>query len=260
MSCVSSSTTMVSLVGAATSIIFVATEVYHDKHMFVVTKHVFCHDKSMLVATKLCFSRQNIFFATKLLAQQVLNVCPSKSFVATSLLLLWQTRVCHDKTHLLSRQKYACHDKTFVAMKMILMAAPTNDTTGLCCLLMYVHPECVWWRYFSTANPWHIKHCCFANVYIYRHHVDLVSTVYASWNALVYHHRTVTLDLVSIVYNTHICPWLSCVGELGCQNLPLENWVVRTSHWRTALSETSTGELHCQNLPLENCIVRTFQA
>ena len=40
-----------SLVGAATGIIFVATKL--DKHVFVATKRVFCRDKSMLVATKL---------------------------------------------------------------------------------------------------------------------------------------------------------------------------------------------------------------
>ena len=94
-------------------------------------------------------------------------------------------------------------------------------------------------------------------IYIYRHCVDLVSTVHASSNALVYHHRNVTLALVSIVYNIHVCPWLSCVGELGCQDLLLENWVVRTSHWRTGLSEPPTGGLGCQNLPLEDWVVRT---
>ena len=49
-----------SLAGAATSIIFVATKVLsrqthvcHNKHMFVATKHIFCCDKSMLAMTKL---------------------------------------------------------------------------------------------------------------------------------------------------------------------------------------------------------------
>ena len=35
-------------------------------------------------------------------------------------LLLWQTYVCHDKTHFLSRQKYACCDKTFVVTNLCL--------------------------------------------------------------------------------------------------------------------------------------------
>ena len=70
-----------SLVGAATSIIFVATKfllwqtcVCHDKHVFVVIKHVFCCNESMLVATKLA-SHQNyvchnkhMFVTTKLLS------------------------------------------------------------------------------------------------------------------------------------------------------------------------------------------------
>ena len=65
----------------------------HDKHVFVVTKHLFCCDKSMLVATKL-LSRQTYFVATTVLLQQAYN------------------KFCHDKTHLLSQEKYACHDKT----------------------------------------------------------------------------------------------------------------------------------------------------
>ena len=160
------------------------------RQKFIMTNTCLLWQNMSFVTTKVCLSRQNyashdnFFFLRQNFWHDKYYVCPSKSFIATSLLLLWQTRVCHDKTHLLSRQKYACHDKTFVATKMILMTAPTNDTTGFCCLLMYVHPECVWWRYFSTANPWHIKHCCFANVYIYRHCVDLVSTVYASWMLL----------------------------------------------------------------------------
>ena len=64
-----------SLAGAATSIIFIATNVLsqqtgvcHDKHVFVMTKRVICHNESMLVATNL----------------------------------------------ILLQRKYACHDKTFV--------------------------------------------------------------------------------------------------------------------------------------------------
>ena len=51
---------IVSLAGAAASIMFVATNVLspqthvcHNKHMFVVTKHIlFCRDKIMFVVTK----------------------------------------------------------------------------------------------------------------------------------------------------------------------------------------------------------------
>ena len=42
---------ILSLARAASSIIFVATNMY--KHVSVATKHVFCPDKNMLVATKM---------------------------------------------------------------------------------------------------------------------------------------------------------------------------------------------------------------
>ena len=69
-----------SLVGAATSIIFVTTKVLlqqthvcWDKHVFVMTQQVIC--------------------------------------------LSWQTCVCHDKTGCLLWQKYDGHNKTFVTTK-----------------------------------------------------------------------------------------------------------------------------------------------
>ena len=111
-------TLSLSLVGAATSIIFVTTKVLswqthvcHDKNMFVVTKHIFCHDKSMLVVTKLLlqqiYSCCNKLCCDKYLPQQTIlpwqNFCSDKSklvatntFVATKL-LSQQTPVCRDK-------------------------------------------------------------------------------------------------------------------------------------------------------------------
>ena len=88
--------------------------------------------------------------ATKLLARQ------NYVFVATNTILLRQAYFCRDKTRLLSRQKYACRDKTFFATKyfsrdksmpvlsrektcqkdvskMILLAAPANDTRQAGC-------------------------------------------------------------------------------------------------------------------------------
>ena len=62
----------------------------HDKHTFVMTKDVFCRDKSKLVTTKLCMSRQ-IFVATIFLLQQ----------------------------KCLSWQKFCCDKHTFVATKHI---------------------------------------------------------------------------------------------------------------------------------------------
>ena len=54
----STNTGSISMVGTATSMIFVTTKVLSpqmhvcgDKHLLVMTKHIFCCDKSMLVAT-----------------------------------------------------------------------------------------------------------------------------------------------------------------------------------------------------------------
>ena len=57
----------------------------------------------------------------------------STIFVATSACLSRQkhtfvaTYFCRDKRRVLSRQTSVCRDETFIATKMILMAAPTND-------------------------------------------------------------------------------------------------------------------------------------
>ena len=94
---------ILSLAGAATSIIFVAT---------------------YLVVTKLCLSRRNIFVAAKRLLRQIFfatkvifrqeNFCCDKSMLVVTKHLSWQTRVCQDKQNF-------CHDKhTFVAKKDIL--------------------------------------------------------------------------------------------------------------------------------------------
>ena len=80
---------ILSLMGAATSVIFVMTNT-----SFVVTKislsqQNFCHDK-------------HIFVVTKLLLQQI--------FVTTNITLLQKTYFC-----LLLRQNCACHDKTILS-------------------------------------------------------------------------------------------------------------------------------------------------
>ena len=95
-----------SLAGAATSIIFVAT------------KDVFCRGRRVFVATK-GLSRQ--------------KMC----FVAADACLLRQ-KVCRDKRCVLSRQTRVCCDKRFVATKMILVAAVASDMYltlgfGRCC-------------------------------------------------------------------------------------------------------------------------------
>ena len=83
-----------SLAGAATSIILIATKVWLSRQK-----------KKLL--------RQKYFIATKPLSRQI--------FLATNIILSRQTRVCRYKTRLLSRQKYACHVKTFVATNTCLL-------------------------------------------------------------------------------------------------------------------------------------------
>ena len=80
---------VLSLAGAATSIIFVVTKhaFCHDKNMLVATNMHFCHNKSMLVATKSMLP-QNYVCCDKYLLQQ---------------------KFCHDR-NTLSRQMF-CHNK-----------------------------------------------------------------------------------------------------------------------------------------------------
>ena len=105
-----------SLVEAATSIIFVATKVSLWQTCLSSWQKYACCDKR--------FVKKIMFVATK---WQTFN----KSFVATNIILLRQ-KFCHDKSMLvvtkpLSQQNYVCCDKTFVTTKMILVAAPAND-------------------------------------------------------------------------------------------------------------------------------------
>ena len=150
----------VSMAGAATSIIFVAT------NMCLSQQHVSCCNKSMLVVT---FVTVKYFCCNKSFVTT--NICCDKHvFVTTKDVLSPQTRVCGDKSKLvarnmclsqqifvarkvLSRQKYVCatsihlsqqkmcfelrqtqtrvcHDKTFVATKIVLVAATANDRKG----------------------------------------------------------------------------------------------------------------------------------
>ena len=48
---------------SSAGVIFVAKKSCRSKHMFVLTKHIFCHDKSMLVVRKL-LSQQTYFVVT----------------------------------------------------------------------------------------------------------------------------------------------------------------------------------------------------
>ena len=82
---------ILSLARAATSIIFVATNMY--KRVSVATEHVFCPDKNMLVVTKLCRDK-NMFVVTKL--------CRDKN-------TLVETKLCRDKNMLVVTK--LCRDK-----------------------------------------------------------------------------------------------------------------------------------------------------
>ena len=108
---------ILSLAGAVTSIIFVATKVLSGPTRV-------CRDKIMFIATKLsCLSWQNY-------------VCRDKRFVATKIF-------CRDKhnfvaTNVLSRQAYFC---TF-----ILVSAPANDIIISRCLDLLTSRKCHSWK------------------------------------------------------------------------------------------------------------------
>ena len=131
-----------SLAGAATSIIFVATEVRLprqtfccDEIMFVVTKLLM---QQIFVLTNMCLSRQAYFCCDKgcVFLRQT-RVCHKCS--VTTKIHLSQQNLCHNKhtfvvtkdaffcdkrvfvTNVLSQQKYICHNKTFVTKSILLL-------------------------------------------------------------------------------------------------------------------------------------------
>ena len=101
--------------------IFVATNI-------ILLQQCFCHDKHTFVTTKVCLfvmTNKHTFVATNTWQTEF---CCNKSFVATSILLS-QRKTCFIRTNTrLSRQTCICHDKTFVSTKIILVAAPANDS------------------------------------------------------------------------------------------------------------------------------------
>ena len=93
-----------------------------DKHVCLLRQNVFhdrhdiCRDKDNFVATK-----------TRLLLRQKYACRDKQSFLSASILLSRQ-QTCFVATNTLLRQTRVCRNKTFVATKMILAAAPVNDT------------------------------------------------------------------------------------------------------------------------------------
>ena len=143
-----------SLVGAATSNIFVATNVLLRQTRVCYNKHV-CYDKTCLLSRQKYGCQDKTFVPTNIfLLRQKHNfvttkLLPGQAFVATNmccnnktknrtkqktsfLACLWQRNFCHDKhmfvvtkifcsnkynfvaTKVLSRQAYFCHDKRCV--------------------------------------------------------------------------------------------------------------------------------------------------
>ena len=167
----------ISLAGAATSFIFVATntclprrktsfvvskvclsrhllrQTYfcRDKHVFAATKHVFCLDKSMFVATfccdKLTFVATNTCLPRRNTSFVVSKVCLSRH-------LLRQTYFCRDKhvyaatKHVFCRDKsmfvatFCCDKLTFVATNTCLPRRNTSFVVSKVCLS----------RHFAVTN------------------------------------------------------------------------------------------------------------
>ena len=97
-------------------------------------KYHYSRDKSMLFATKLYFCRNETFVMTNISRDK--HACHDKTFVATNTCLLRQ-KFCHDKHIFVATKDLFCLDKhmflatnykTFVPTKMILVAAPANDS------------------------------------------------------------------------------------------------------------------------------------
>ena len=107
LSCISSlPPSNVSLAGAATSIVFVATKIFcRDRHYFVATKTCL-YNKTTKLPQVSFLSRQKYFVATDIILSRQRHVCIIKrqSFVATSIQLLRQKTFLATKH--LSRQKW----------------------------------------------------------------------------------------------------------------------------------------------------------
>jgi len=112
-----SNSSIVSLAGAATSIITVAT------------KYVFCRNKTCLLSRQKYAWRDKGFVATSILCRikrpvlsRQTRICHGKSKLVVTKVLSRQNYVCHDKylsRQKFSRQKYVRRDKGFVATKII---------------------------------------------------------------------------------------------------------------------------------------------
>ena len=107
-----------SLAGAATSVIFVATNTCLSRQ------------NTSVVATKICLSRQRLcgakltFVATNTFLLRQKDACRDKTFVSPP-----PQKFCRGKHTFFTTKDVCCRDKHgFVATKIILVAAPANYT------------------------------------------------------------------------------------------------------------------------------------
>ena len=93
----------------------------HDKHMFVMTKHIFCCNISMFTVTKHLLQQNYVCCDKIFLSQQKTSVplLRQKRHV-----LLWHTCVCHDQEFVATKLCFfatnICHNKSFVMTKICL--------------------------------------------------------------------------------------------------------------------------------------------
>ena len=165
------------------NMILVATNICSNKHKFC-HNNFFCPDKHTFVVTKLVATK--LFFAA--------NICHDKSFVVTKYF-------CCDKSFVATKDMF-CDDKTFVATKIILATAPTNDRCQRrrkgewgwqqsCCTPLYTDSHLL-----DTAVHTHI--CCTPSRLLYTAvHTHICCTLLST-------HICCTHIYCTLLY-THIC-------------------------------------------------------
>ena len=84
----------------------------HNKHMFVMTKHIFCCEKSMFAKTK-HLSWQNYVCYDKIFLSQQNFGCKLFCFVTNTCLL--QQKICHDK-HTFVVRKDVCQMQIVIVL------------------------------------------------------------------------------------------------------------------------------------------------
>ena len=127
----------------------------HNKRCVLSWQNYVCHDKYLSWQTCVCHNKsfvlQQAYFCHDkrcvLLRQS--HVCCDKSmhpsrqnYVCCDKTILSQQFFFRDKHTFVTTKNVFCHDKTFVATKMILLAAPTNDSP-ICDNLFCPYPQLV---------------------------------------------------------------------------------------------------------------------